>query len=65
MRLDFSSQLKCQSSTVVLSLGIKYPMHDVICDIVYYYIIHIAASLENFTQTDKYYSAFDIICRNS
>jgi len=36
LRLDFVVKLKCQTGTIVLSLGIKYSMRDLICDAKYY-----------------------------
>jgi len=33
MRLNFLAKLKYQLSTIILSVGIKYSMHDLLCDI--------------------------------
>jgi len=33
MRLDLSVKLKYQSSTIVLSLDIKYYVRDILCDV--------------------------------
>jgi len=34
MRLDFFIKLKYQSSTIALSVGIKYSVRDLLCDII-------------------------------
>jgi len=33
LRLDFFDELKYQSSTILLSVGIKYSLHRLICDV--------------------------------
>jgi len=33
MRLDLFVKLKCQSSTIILFVGIKYSMRDLLCDV--------------------------------
>jgi len=34
MRLDFFVKLKYQPNTITLSVGIKYSMRDLLCDVI-------------------------------
>jgi len=57
MRLDFFVKLKCQSNTIILSVGIKYSTRDPICDVIDYCTmdkisVHDKIVIENLKMSD-------------